>query len=280
MIYVFQERGKPLYKVGYTRCDAERRIKNAQPHNSDILDLVYQGDGTVVKERWLHTQLREFHYRGEWFRYEGDFVGKVAVISCEYIPVDGGVDVEHSFDALTEKEYRAILHMLEADSTERGLSTYALFRLGCTSGLRAAELAGLTYGCISEGETITATFIGKGSKLRTVQIEEKAYKACVLAFRAIHGRKPAAADPVFNSTATGRHESPGMSTATIGVRVRSIAERARAAGIIRPTLHVSPHTMRKTCEKALLISGESAPRIAEHLGVSMGALRAICEEAS
>ena len=169
-------------------------------------------------------------------------------------------------DALSEKEYRAILRLLEADTTDRGLSTYSLFRLGCTSGLRAAELAGLTYGCISEGETITATFIGKGSKLRTVQIEEKAYRACVRAFRAIHGRKPQAGDPVFNSTATGRHASPGMSTATIGVRVRDIASRARAAGIIRPTLHVSPHTLRHTAATRLLSAGLPIDAVQRHLG--------------
>ena len=78
---------------------------------------------------------------------------------------------ESERDSLTPKEYRAILSMLKADTSPRGLLDYALFRFGVTSGLRAAELQGLTWGMISEGEEATkATFIGKGSKLSLIHI--------------------------------------------------------------------------------------------------------------
>jgi len=138
---------------------------------------------------------------------------------------------ESERDAFTEKEYQRVLAMLKADRSAKGLTDYALFRLGCTSGLRAAELAGLKWENLTEADGLyRATFTGKGSKVRTVQVEPEAYRAAVAAFRKRYRRKPTGNDYVFNGLATGRAAGrAGMTMATVYSRVKGIADRAKAA---------------------------------------------------
>jgi integrase len=71
---------------------------------------------------------------------------------------------------------------------------------------------------------------------------------------------------VLNAAATGRGGGSGMTTATIGKRITAIAERAKAAGILRSNLHVSPHTMRHTCATRLVGAGIPIDQVQRHLG--------------
>lgn len=177
---------------------------------------------------------------------------------------------ESERDSLTAKEYRALLGMLKKDASPRGLLDYALFRFGLTSGLRAAELCGLTWGMISEGEErITCTFIGKGSKRRTVQVEPEALSACKRAFRARWGRAPKPSDYVFNGAATGRARGrPGITKSCVHLHVKAIIANGKALGIIREGLSFSTHCMRHSFASLSLESGMDVFSLKEALGHS------------
>ena len=174
-------------------------------------------------------------------------------------------------DSLTAKEYRAMLGMLRQDGSYRGMLDYALFRFGVTSGLRAAELCGLTWGMIAEDDEgrAKATFIGKGSKRRTVQVEPEALTICRRVFKARWGRAPKPTDYVFNSSATGTTAGrAGISKPTIHLHIKAIIERGKAQGLIRSNLYFSTHTMRHSAATLWLEAGIDIYSVKEALGHS------------
>jgi integrase len=172
-------------------------------------------------------------------------------------------------DALTETEYRALLSMLQADTSLRGLQDYALIRLAVTSGMRAAELVSLRWENLSNSEGIwKATFIGKGDKMRTIQLEAESVQAAVVAFSGRFGRKPVSFDHVLQGTHTGRSTGDGISKSAVHLRIKAIAARARRAGILRENLAVSTHTMRHTCATRLVGAGVPLDAVQRHLGHS------------
>ena len=173
--------------------------------------------------------------------------------------------------ALTEREYQALLRLLRNDNSLRGVQDYAIIRFGTTSGMRAAELCGLRWENIEKTEAggYTATFCGKGAKVRTIQMETEAVRAARRAFRARYNRKPAPADLVFHSLPCGRAgKEPGILPATLYNRVQAIAEVAKGAGIIRQNLKVTPHIMRHSCATRLLAAGVPIDVVQKHLGHS------------
>lgn len=171
-------------------------------------------------------------------------------------------------DALTEREYQGLLRMLRGGTSVRERQDYAAVRFAVTSGMRAAELCSLTWDMLSESEGIyKATFMGKGSKVRTIQLEKQAVEALRRAFRARYHRKPQANDYVLNSTGVGRG-GDGISKAGLHVRLRAIVDRAKREGIIRNNLHVSTHTMRHTCATRLVAAGVPLDAVQRHLGHS------------
>jgi len=177
---------------------------------------------------------------------------------------------ESERDSLTLKEYRGLVAMLRKDASPQGLLRYALFRFGLTSGLRAAEICGLTWSMISEGEeSIKATFIGKGSKRRTVQVEPEALAACKRAFKARWGRAPKPSDYVFNGAATGRTANrPGIVKSTVHRHLKAIIANGRALGIVRENLFFSTHSMRHSFATLSIESGMDVFSLKEALGHS------------
>jgi integrase len=174
-------------------------------------------------------------------------------------------------DSLTAKEYRAMLTMLKKDTSPRGLLDYSIFRFGVTSGLRAAELCGLTWGAISEDEEgkAKATFTGKGNKRRTVQVESEALGACKRAFKARWGRAPKASDYVFNSSARGTAAGrPGLTKSTVHLHLKALVNAGKAAGYIRANLFFSTHSMRHSCATLLLDSDVDVFTVQQILGHS------------
>ena len=177
---------------------------------------------------------------------------------------------ESERDSLTAKEYRAMIALLKKDTSPRGLLDYALFRFGVTSGLRAAELCALTWGSISEdGETIKATFIGKGSKRRTVQVEAEALAACKRAFKARWGRLPKGSDFVFNGSAAGVQAGrPGLQKSTIHLHLKATIAQGKALNLIRSNLFFSTHSMRHSFATLALEAGVDIFSVKEALGHS------------
>ena len=145
---------------------------------------------------------------------------------------------ESERDALIRREYQAICRMLkDGDPLD-----YAIFRFGCTSGLRATELCDLRWQHIQDVDgDLRATFRGKGNKVRTVHLERESVKVCRKAFRERFGRAPKASDYVFNS-----QQGEGITRPSIHRRIKMIAERAKEAGHMRANLHFSTHVMRHT----------------------------------
>ena len=177
---------------------------------------------------------------------------------------------ESSREAFSEVEYKAILKMLRNDKTLKGYQNYAIFRFGVTSGMRAAELLALTWGNIAKTENgYSATFIGKGQKKRTIQLEVESVRAVKKAFIERWSRQPAPTDLVFHGLPTGRAGgSAGMTKAALHYRIKQIATAAVAGGILPANRNVSAHIMRHTCATRLLATGIDINTVKEHLGHS------------
>lgn len=170
--------------------------------------------------------------------------------------------------SLTKKEYRDLLTMLAKDKSIKGLQNYSFIRFAVSSGMRAAELVSLKYGNLSESEgVIKATFTGKGSKVRTIQLEPAAVEACRRAFRARFNRRPGAEDYLFNALNTGGNVS-GITKSALHRRIVAIIATGKGYNIIRQNLAVSTHTMRHTCATLLIESGIPIDAVQRHLGHS------------
>lgn len=175
---------------------------------------------------------------------------------------------ESEKDALTEKEYKALLAMLAKDTALKGYQNYALIRFGVTSGMRAAELVNLRWENISKGETgYRCTFMGKGSKVRTIQLEEAAVRAVRKAYRERWGKQPQPTDKVFHALPTGG-SGQGITKAAVHRRIKAIIEAAKELGLVRANLNVSTHTLRHTCATRLLDAGIDIYSVKQHLGHS------------
>ena len=143
-----------------------------------------------------------------------------------------------------------------------------MIRFAVTSGMRAAELVSLRWENISQGEDgYRATFLGKGSKRRTIQLEAGAVDAARKAYRARWGRLPQQTDKVFHALPTGKSVS-GITKAALHRRIKDLIEAAKALGLVRANLNVSTHTMRHTCATRLLGAGIDIYSVKTHLGHS------------
>ena len=171
-------------------------------------------------------------------------------------------------DSLTVKEYQAILSMLRKDTSIKGKQNYALVRFAVVSGFRNAELCRLTWSGISEIDgKYSVTIRGKNDKVATVSVEDlETIRICKRAFRARFGRSPEADDRVFHGLPTGRvGKGDGLTTAAIRYRISKIVEQAKAAGIVRQNLIITPHVFRHTCATLLLAEGVDIYSVQKHL---------------
>lgn len=98
---------------------------------------------------------------------------------------------------LTETNLRATLAVLK-DARER-----AMVLLSLKAGLRAVEIAGLTWGCIRDDDSLIELVSTKGGKPRTVPVNKDLRKV-LQAYRG-ECKRTGDGDPVF----VARHAKPG-----------------------------------------------------------------------
>lgn len=65
--WVYFVRSGGLIKIGYTTNIPEERLRTLQTGCPDELELIGVIRGGRSTEAMIHTELAEFHYRGEWF---------------------------------------------------------------------------------------------------------------------------------------------------------------------------------------------------------------------
>lgn len=137
--------------------------------------------------------------------------------------------------------------------TSLGLRDRALLELLYSSGLRAAECAGLNWESIHEGLAV-ARVIGKGRKERVVPVGPEALAALTAYRRGWRGER---IDPraVFLNARGSR-----LTTRSIG---RIVEKHILAAGI---AAHATPHSLRHSFATHLLESGADLRAIQEMLG--------------
>jgi integrase/recombinase XerC len=134
-----------------------------------------------------------------------------------------------------------------------GLRDRALLEMLYSSGLRAAECAGLDWTSIHEGLAV-ARVIGKGNKERVVPVGADAL-AALAAYRAGWTLPRRDAKAVFLNARGSR-----LTTRSIG---RLVEKQLQAAGIVA---HATPHSLRHSFATHLLESGADLRAIQEMLG--------------
>ena len=73
MIYILNQRGTTLYKIGRTNSKIEERIKQLQTGSPFVLDLSFQLDfkGTdSLLEKTIHRRYSYLKTKGEWFDFD------------------------------------------------------------------------------------------------------------------------------------------------------------------------------------------------------------------
>lgn len=137
--------------------------------------------------------------------------------------------------------------------TPLGLRDRALLEMLYSSGLRAAECAGLDWAALHEGLAVARVF-GKGSKERVVPVGEDAL-AALRAYREGWTLPRVDAKAVFLNARGAR-----LTTRSIG---RIVERHLLAAGI---AAHATPHSLRHSFATHLLESGADLRAIQEMLG--------------
>lgn len=153
--------------------------------------------------------------------------------------------------AMSQEEVMNLLKWLKKDRTEYGQGNYAMVFMFLTSGLRSFEMAQLTWGKIERVDGIYyARFRGKGSTTEEDRQElyEPAVRAAKRYFMKTFDQTPGKDDHLFWTVPTypGEDRRPMVKHQTLWVRINKIGFAAKEAGIIRDSIHFTPHLFRRT----------------------------------
>lgn len=73
-IYFIGNKSRTSIKIGYSK-NPEKRLKQLQTANAELLEILYVVEGGRVTERYYHNYFSDVYNKtGEWFEY--DFVYK------------------------------------------------------------------------------------------------------------------------------------------------------------------------------------------------------------
>jgi site-specific recombinase XerD len=159
--------------------------------------------------------------------------------------------------ALQKHELRQLLEMLSQDESIQGLEDFALVLMLVTSGLRASELCQLRWKDLEHFENLwTCTFIGKGNQEAEQELYTPAVEACQAYFKKHFRRDPGPEDNLFYTIPVfADDEIRPMPYHVLWYRIHKVGEKARAEGIIKRELQISPHLFRRTYATLLYREG-------------------------
>ena len=180
-----------------------------------------------------------------WLAREGAAANPCEAVSAPKVP--------HLLPVHLSVDDLSVLLAAPDRTTSLGLRDRALLELLYSSGLRAAECAGLNWSALHEGLAV-ATVFGKGRKERVVPVGADAL-AALSACRAGWTLERRDAKAVFLNARGTR-----LTTRSIG---RIVEKHLRAAGI---AAHATPHSLRHSFATHLLESGADLRAIQEMLG--------------
>lgn len=149
---------------------------------------------------------------------------------------------------LEEGELHELLAWLALDTTTQGVENHAILYMLSTSGLRANELCQLRWGDLDLCEgTWTTRFTGKGGTDAEQELYAPAVEACRKYFVLLKRRNPEPGDALFWTLPVLPGEQPApMRYHVLWRRVHLVGERARAAGILKRVIDLTPHSLRRT----------------------------------
>ncbi len=190
--------------------------------------------------------------------------------------------------ALYKKELNTFLNFIKRDESVKGLENFAMMRMLIATGLRAAELCGLSWQDLEEDPDEGIWYcigIGKGSKPFRQEIAlSGVVEAIHTYFRAHFHREPKSEEPLFFTMSSNHHDPPlRMNPVTLYNRVREMGEKVKAAGLIKREITWSPHLMRRTCGTLLdklKMSPVSIQHFLRHANLATTAKHYICHTES
>lgn len=168
--------------------------------------------------------------------------------------------------ALFKGEVKALLSWLAEDASIKGVADHAIVFMLVTSGLRASELCQLRFRDLEldESGTWKAVFTGKGGEDAEQELYTPALEAARAYFAEQFNRDPRPDDYLLYSLPAFNGDAPRKLTPhRLWVRVKSIGERAKEAGVIKRDINFSPHLFRRSYATVLYKSGMKIKAIQE-----------------
>lgn len=163
---------------------------------------------------------------------------------------------------LTQEEAEAILRVPDR-RTLQGKRDYAILLTLLTTGLRKAELCGLTVGDVKTYRNqAVIDLIGKGKKFRRIPL----HSGALLAIKDYLKATGNGADPSHSLFQTlgkhGPYEQRGLTPKAVDCLVRSVVKKA----LVKKRVH--PHVMRHTFATTLLDNGNDLKTVQALMGHS------------
>lgn len=229
----------PWAQLRYAHVQAIR-AQLAERHKAATVNLVLCAVRRVAEEAWKLGQMgAEDHQR----------IKSVPSVSGSTLPAGRAVGAG---------ELAALLRACIEDRTPAGVRDAAIIAVGYAGGLRRAELATLQRGDLADdGELVTLTARGKGSKERLVYLDNGAAAALRdwLVFRGPQD------GPLFYAGRRGGHLVEGHGLTPQAIR-DVIHRRAEQAGVLK----VTPHDLRRSFVSDLLQAGVDIKTVADMAG--------------
>ena len=171
-IYIIQSIGTNLYKIGYTKDQPARRLKELNTGSPNGNKLILTFPGSMKQENDLHHALERFRRNGEWFFLPTENLFKAfveTVLGGNVVPPGGVMDInnENALERflldhwmISRNQPESLDHSSDLDyiydkykkycrfHDVRAISQQKLNRLLLDTGVGVATFDGATYLCM------------------------------------------------------------------------------------------------------------------------------------